>query len=120
MSLPIPKRVPQRGFYYHYKHDPNGVVNNYAYEVVGVGFHTEGDTRPGEEHFVIFRPLYESSVYTASKGLKIPCFDARPLGMWMSDVFKDKKTIPRFSKIIDPAVIEELVRIKDHMYPFDL
>ena len=48
MSLPIPKRVPEPGFYYHYKHNPNGPVNDYAYEVVGVGFHTEDDARPGE------------------------------------------------------------------------
>ena len=120
MSLPIPKRVPERGFYYHYKHDPKGDVGNYAYEVVGVGFHTEDDCRPGEEHFVVYRPLYEASVYVASKKLGIPCFDSRPLEMWMGDVVKDGKTFPRFAKIVDQKVIDELMKIKDSMYPFDL
>ena len=83
MTLPMPKRVPPPGFYYHYKHDPNGPVNNHAYEVVGIGFHTEDDPRPGEEHFLVYRPLYEASVYKASKQIRIPCFDARPLEMWM-------------------------------------
>jgi len=116
MSLPMPKRVPEPGFYYHYKHDPIGAVNNYAYEVVGVGFHTEDDTRPGEEHFLIYRPLYEASVYKASKELSIPCLDARPLEMWMEEVTKEGKTFPRFQKITDPAVIEQFEKIRSEMY----
>jgi 8-oxo-dGTP pyrophosphatase MutT (NUDIX family) len=47
MPLPMPQRVLEMGFYYHYKHDPEGPVNNYAYEVISVGFHTEDDCRPG-------------------------------------------------------------------------
>lgn len=116
MSLPIPKRVPQSGFYYHYKHDPKGGFNNYVYEVVAVGFHTEDDCRPGEEHFVNYRPIYESSIYTVSKSLGIQCMDNRPLEMWMSDVTKDGKTFPRFTKITDPEVIEKLEKIKREMY----
>ncbi len=113
----MPQRVPEAGFYYHYKHDPKGSVDNYAYEVVGVGFHTEDDTRPGEEHFLIYRPLYEASVYKASKELGIPCFDNRPLGMWMGDVEKDGKKFPRFQKITDPVIIAELQKIRAEMYP---
>ena len=116
MPLPMPQRVPEAGFYYHYKHNPQGSVNNYAYEVVGVGFHTEDDTRPGEAHFVVYRPLYEAVVYTASKSLGIPCFDNRPLEMWMGNVEKDGKTFPRFSKITDPAIIAELERARGEMY----
>lgn len=33
--MKIPTQVPERGFYYHYKHDPAGSVDNYAYEVLG-------------------------------------------------------------------------------------
>lgn len=117
MSLPIPKKVPELGFYYHYKHDPSGLVNNYAYEVVGVGFHTEDNARLGEEHFLIYRPLYEASVYKISKSLGVTCFDARPLEMWMGDVIKDGKTFPRFQKITDPDVIAELKKIRTEMYP---
>jgi hypothetical protein len=112
----MPQRVPEIGFYYHYKHDPSEEVNNYAYEVVGVGFHTEDDTRAGEEHFLIYRPIYNASVYQAAQELGIPCLDARPLVMWMEDVEKDGKRFPRFRKITDPAVIAELERIRDEMY----
>jgi hypothetical protein len=91
-------------------------VNNYAYEVLGVGFHTEDDCRPGEEHFLIYRPLYEASVYQASKELGIPGFDARPLKMWMENVEKAGETMPRFRKITDLAIIAELIRIRDEMY----
>ncbi len=117
MSLPMPEKVPDKGFYYHYKHDPNGAVNNYAYEVLGVGFHTEDDTRPGEEHFVVYRPLYESSVYEASKELSVPCFDNRPLKLWMGTVEKGGKTFPRYELITDPQIIRELEGICEQMYP---
>ena len=116
MSLPMPKRVPELGFYYHYKHDPSKSVNDYAYEVMGVVFHTEDDPRPGEEHFLQYRPLYEASVYKASKELGIPCFDGRPLEMWMEDVTKDGNTFPRFQKITDPQVIMRLEKIREEMY----
>jgi hypothetical protein len=91
-------------------------VRDYAYEVVGVGFHTEDDARPGEEHFLIYRPLYEASVFLASKELGIPCYDARPLMMWMEDVTKDGKTFPRFQKITDSDTIAELEKVRDQMY----
>ena len=108
----IPTRVPENGFYYHYKHDPSGAVNNYAYEVVGVGVHTEDDCRPEDTSMVVYRPLYEASVYTAGK-----FFDLRPLEMWMGEVEKDGKTFLRFQKITNPAVLAELKEIRDRMYP---
>lgn len=116
MPLPIPKKVPALGFYYHYKHDPSGAVNNYAYEVVGVGFHTEDDCRPGEEHFVVYRPLSETGVYRVFKSVGVPCFYNRPLEMWMGNVQKDGKTFQRFQKITDPKVIAELEGVKEGMY----
>ncbi len=106
MSLKIPEKVPENGFYYHYKHDPVGSLNNYAYEVVGVGHHTEE-----EVNFVIYRPLYESTVYKAGK-----MFDVRPLEMFMEEVSKDGKTFPRFKKITDPKIISELNKIREEMY----
>ena len=111
-SMPtIPARVPEKGFYYHYKHDPAGSVNNYAYEVMGTGCHTEDDCRPEDANLVVYRPLYESSVYKAGK-----LFDIRPLGMFMENVTKDGKTFPRFEKITDAAVIAELETIKRATY----
>ncbi len=116
MSLPLPLRVPEPGFYYHYKHDPTHEVNNYAYEVIGVGFHTESNPRAGEEHFLIYRPLYNAFVYKASSELGIPCLDARPLEMWMSQVKLEGENVPRFKKITDPEVISKLKTIRDEMY----
>ncbi len=117
MSLQIPNKAPKTGFYYHYKHNPDGLLNNYAYEVLGIGFHTEDDVREGENHFIIYRPLYEASVYKASKKLSIPCFDNRPLEMFMENVEKDGIVFPRFQKITDPKIIHELEKIRDEMYP---
>jgi len=109
--LTIPDRVPEKGFYYHYKHDPAGPVNNYAYQVLGVGHHTEDDCRPEDTNMVVYRPLYESSVYKAGK-----LFDLRPLEMFLSDASKDGKTFPRFQKITDEAVIAQLKSMLKEMY----
>lgn len=109
--IKIPTKVPENGFYYHYKNDPTGAVNDYAYEVLGVGAHTEDDCRPEDVHMVVYRPIYESTVYKAGK-----LFDLRPLEMWMGDVTKDSRTFPRFKKITDPKIISELEIIRDQMY----
>lgn len=109
--MKIPNQVPEKGLYYHYKHDPAGPINNYAYEVVGVGIHTEDDCRPEDAHLVVYRPLYEAKVYTAGK-----FFDIRPLDMFMENVTKDGKTFPRFQKITDPDTVQKLGTIKRDMY----
>ncbi len=107
----IPKNVPEKGFYYHYKHNPEGEVNNYAYEFMGVGHHTEDDCRSEDQFLGIYRPLYEAFVYKNGK-----MFDVRPLGMWMEDVTKDGKIFPRFSRITDTEIIKQLKKIRDEMY----
>jgi hypothetical protein len=109
--MKIPNTVPDPGFYYHYKHDAHGVVNNYAYEVIGTGCHTEDDCRPEDANLVVYRPLYESSVYKAGK-----LFDIRPLEMFMENITKDDKTMSRFKKITDEGVIAQLIAIRDQMY----
>jgi hypothetical protein len=118
MALPLPAKVPEPGFYYHYKHDPEGSVDNYAYEVLAVGFHTEDDHREGEAHFLMYRPLYDTAaVYQYSLRFGIQCVDARPLEMWMEDVEIDDKPVPRFSKVTDESVILNLTEIRERMYP---
>lgn len=100
------------GFYYHYKHDPSKSVNNYAYELVGVGCHTEDNCRPEDTFMAVYRPLYEEArVYRAGK-----LFDIRPLGMFMENVTKDGSTFPRFALITDRDAIEKLKVIRDKMY----
>jgi len=110
--LKIPEKVPVRGFYYHYKHDPKGAVNNYAYEVLGVGHHVEEDCRPIDANMVVYRPLYDSEVYKAGK-----LFSLRPLQIFLGNVTKDGKTLPRFQKITDFRIVAELEQIKNKMYP---
>lgn len=100
--MKIPTKVPAKGFYYHYKHDPEKSINDHAYEVVGVGVHTEDDCRPEDTNMVVYRPLYEASVFKAGK-----LFDLRPLEMWMGKVSKNAKVMPRFERITDPEVIRK-------------
>lgn len=102
--------LPENGFYYHYKHDPSGSINNYAYEVVGIGMHSEMHDDPNGV-MVIYRPLYEAFVFKQGKW-----FDVRPASMFMEEVTKGDKTFPRFQKITDQAVLEQLVKTRDQMY----
>ncbi len=102
--------IPKNGFYYHYKHNPEGEINNYAYEVMGIGHHTEIDGLE-ESAMVMYRPIYEARVFKIGKH-----WDLRPLQMFMEDVTKDGKTFPRFSKIEDEEVIKKLTEIRDRMY----
>ncbi len=100
--------IPEKGFYYHYKHDPNGPVNNYAYEFINAAHHTEEENT----YLAIYAPLYESAmVYQEGK-----FFDARPLEMWMGTIEKDGVTRLRFEKITDEGVIAELKEIKAKLY----
>ena len=102
---------PEKGFYYHYKHDSDGSVNNYAYEVLNIGHHTEIEGLD-ESAMVVYQPLYESAgVYRIGKH-----WDVRPLAMFMEEVTKDGRTFPRFSKITDPEIISKLEKIKIAMY----
>jgi hypothetical protein len=98
------------GLYYHYKHDPEGSVNNYAYEVLNIAHHTEIDGLD-ESAMVVYRPLYEAFVYIHGKH-----WDARPFDMFMEDVTKDGKTFPRFTRITDPEIIAQLEKIRKEMY----
>jgi hypothetical protein len=73
-----PKTLPEPGYYYHFKHDPNGPLNNYAYYIYGVGHHTEDDCRDEDAFMQVYRPLYENSYAYRNGGL----FDLRPLPMF--------------------------------------
>ncbi len=107
--LQKPERVPEAGMYYHYKHNPLGPANNYAYYLVGIGC----DTETGQ-FLALYLPLYsEASVYQAGK-----LYDVRPLTMWLENVTVDGKTIPRFAKIVSPRIVEYLEKIRKNMYGF--
>lgn len=89
--------IPQKGFYIHYKHDPKGEVNNYIYEVVGIGRNTEDKTLT-----VLYRPMYTSDWMPPAD------LQSRPLDMFNEEVEKDGVMVPRFARITDPEKIEEL------------
>ena len=103
--LKIPEKVPEKGYYYHYKHDTKGVFNNYSYEVIGIGRNTEEET-----FTVLYRPLYEND------WLKPADYQSRPLEMFLETITKNGKTMPRFWKITDEKIIAKLEEIKKKMY----
>lgn len=98
-------KTPEKGFYYHYKHDSSGPVNNYSYEVISVGTHTET-----KEKFVIYCSLYQTETQGGAN------YWLRPLEMFMENVTKEGSTFPRFKKITDPEVIAQLEAIREEMY----
>ena len=61
-DIPPPKKLPKPGYYYHFKHDPSGPLNNYAYYIYGVGHHTEDNCPEADAFMQVYRPLYEELV----------------------------------------------------------
>jgi len=94
-----------RGFYYHYKHDPEGEFGNYTYEVIGIGLHSEDRTKT-----VIYRPLYKNNFMEGSDYIN------RPYDMFVGNVEVEGKIIPRFKLITDPEIISKLAQIKKEVY----
>jgi len=112
-DVPPPENLPEPGFYYHFKHDPDGRVNNYAYYIYGVGHHTEDDCRPEDAFMQVYRPLYEDAYAYRHGGL----FDLRPLRMFFEPAKWKGKEVLRFTRILEPQVIAQLEAIKARMYP---
>jgi len=112
-DIPPPESRPDPGYYYHFKHDPNGPINNYAYYIYGIGHHTEDDCRPVDAFMQVYRPLYESAYAYRNGGM----FDLRPLQMFYEPARLNGKAVPRFTRITDPAVIAKLAAIRARMYP---
>ncbi len=104
-----------KGFYYHYKHDPAGPVNNYAYEFLNVAYNSEIDIsdNPNAGKLAMYRPLYRGEW---DKGRVANYWTARPFDMFFEEVTKDGRTFPRFKKITDPKIIVELEKIRNEMY----
>lgn len=111
-DIPPPDQRPEPGYYYHFKHDPAGPLNNYAYYIYGVGHHTEDDCRTEDSFMQVYRPLYEDSYAYRNGGL----FDLRPLYMFYKPAIREGREVPRFTKITAPGVIVELQAIKARMY----
>jgi hypothetical protein len=112
-DIPPPSELPEPGYYYHFKHDPDGPLNNYAYYIYGVGHHTEDDCRTEDAFMQVYRPLYEEAYAYRNGGL----FDLRPLHMFFEPAQWKGKEVPRFTRIVDPDVIAQLEAIKSLLYP---
>jgi hypothetical protein len=97
--------IPPNGFYYHYKHDPNGDFNNFSYEVSGLARHTEDSI-----YYVMYRPLYESAYIGQAN------FFIRSLKDFMEEITALGKNMPRFEQITDTDLISKLTEIKTKMY----
>lgn len=111
-DVPPPER-PEPGFYYHFKHDPDGPLNNYAYYIYGVGHHTEDNCPPEDAFMQVYRPLYEGSHAFRNGGM----FELRPLHMFYQPAIREGREVPRFTRITDPEVIAALRAIKARLYP---
>jgi hypothetical protein len=98
-------KIPNNGFYRHYKHNPEKGFNDYVYEVVGIALHSEEKT-----YLVAYRPIYQNSYLTPAN------FSVRPLDMFMENVEVGEKILPRFEAITDKNLIEELTTIRNKMY----
>ena len=111
--------LPEKGFYYHWKHAPHGPITDGAYEVLGTAWNTEAvdfkSENPAdflESEVVVYRPLYkEALVYVEGKK-----FWLRLLKNFMQKMEKDGRTVDRFIKVTDPKIISELEKIRDEMY----
>jgi hypothetical protein len=112
-DVPPPEELPEPGYYYHFKRDPNGPLNNYAYYIYGVGHHTEEDSRPEDAFMQVYRPLYAEAYAYRNGGL----FDLRPLHMFYKPAYWKGREVPRYTRITDPNVIAQLEVIKLSMYP---
>jgi hypothetical protein len=112
-DIPPPTKRPEPGYYYHFKHDPDGSLNNYAYYIYGVGHHTEDDCRAEDAFMQVYRPLYEEA-YAYRNGRR---FDLRPPHMFSEPAQWKRKQVPRFTRIVDPDVMAQLEAIKARMYP---
>lgn len=97
--------IPERGFYFHYKHDPSIAWNNHAYEVTGTARHTED-----KSFFVLYVPLYENDWFKPADA------QARPIEMWHEEVEWEGKTMPRFTRITDPNLIKKLEEKRREMH----
>jgi hypothetical protein len=107
-TMTVDHNKPQpRQFYYHFKHDPQKGLSNYAFEVVGTGVHTET-----EEIYVIYKSVEKLEDSRANRN-KVD-YNIRPMKMFLEEVSKPEYNYkgPRFSLIDDEAILSELKKFK--------
>lgn len=88
-------------FYYHFKHNPELSIYNYAYKIIGLGMHTETD-----EIMVVYKPIdKKSKVFENNLN-----FSIRPVSMFLENVNKPELNYfgSRFNQILDTDIIKKL------------
>jgi hypothetical protein len=101
----MPQDLPAKGFYIHFKHDPNGAPFNYMYEVTGVARNTEDGTLT-----VLYRPLYKNEWLPPAE------YFSRPIEMFTDEVTKDGAAMNRFTQITNPEQILQLDAVRNELY----
>ena len=88
-------------YYYHYKHNPEMGIFDYAYKIIGIATHSET-----QDLMVVYQPLYVSSNYD-QVGVD---FWVRPLTMFTEDVSIKEYNYQglRFKLITDSDLIQRL------------
>ena len=95
-------QIPEKDFYYHYKHDELKGFNHHAYEVVGLVRHSED-----ESLLIIHLPSYENESLAPAQ------YWTRPIELFFDEVIVNGKALPHFTKITDPETILKLREIRD-------
>jgi hypothetical protein len=96
---------PENGFYYHYNRDPNGDVNNGAYQVVGVG-----RNRASNLVEVEYLPLYERPGVNPRER----CHAS--LRKFMGSGRRGGELVQRFVRVTDEVIIARLEYLRDQMF----
>ncbi len=102
----------KKGFYYHFKHDRNGPINNCAYEVLGAAINSDFEEDDLGYTGVIYRPLYVNELL-AKEGSS---FFRRASADFISEKVNNGIAVKRFTEISDREVISKLEAIRDEMY----
>lgn len=112
-DLPPKDQWPQPGFYQSYKHNPDGPIANEVFYICGIGSNKKA--RPEDQYSLIYLPLDEEAyVYRHGR-----MFDTRRLHEFFEYVEHKGVSVPRYTRITDPVVIDVLRAIKRKMYPPD-
>ena len=97
----LPQLPKINDYYYHYKHNADKGIFDYAYKIIGIATHSES-----LELVVVYQPLYVTSNHNQME----VDFWVRPLTMFIEDVSIKEYNYQglRFKLITDSDLIQQL------------
>lgn len=110
--MEIDRKIVEPGFFYHYKRNPHSViVEEGAYELVGIG-----KTMAGKDLYAIYRPVYKKITNSPDE---VPAqFHLRPLEEFLCKVVSSNNSrMLRFTRITQEEVLFKLRELSRRMYP---